>query len=827
MYFRTRKNKQARKMKDKSKVDRWLPYCIAFLLFLVIAVAYCLPEFQGKVIYAGDTVNAKAAVQECVEYSKESGNYSWWTGSMFSGMPNYQIGGGRYISSLLMKPLNRIFHPSSTHLYRVFLMYFCCFFLLLRCFKVDRWLSIAGALAIGFSSYFFIIEAAGHATKAWSIPLMSVVVGAFYLIYRGKYMLGSALTMLFVSVGFSPHPQMSYYVFMLIGVLFCAECYIHIKSRQYKHLIVATLLFCGSTLVGLGTGTANIFANSEYVKETMRGGHSDLNADEKGDNGLDIGYATDWSYGIDESLTFLIPGFMGTASGYDVGSDSQLYETLVKNGVSRQDARAFCKSAPTYWGEQPFTVGSVYAGAIVCFLFVLGLIVVKGPYKWALLVATLFSFALAWGKNWMWLTSLFFEWFPLYNKFRSVSSILIVAEITVPLLGFLALKQIMDGTIERRVLNRYLYIAFAVTGGLTLLFALFGPILFDFKSSNDIRIASQLPSWAYNAIVKERQIMFRSDSFRSFCFILASAVVIWLYLNRYLKQRYMVAALTLLVVLDMWPINKRFLNENNFVSKKQSSATFSMQPYERAILADKDPHFRVMNLTTSTFNDARTSYYLKSIGGYSAAKLRRYQDIIDVYLSKGNLDIISMLNGKYIITTDASGQVIPTRNPNAMGNAWFVDTIQVVQSANEECAAIGEINLSTHAVVDRAFASYIANQSVAPDRSAAIELTSYAPDCLTYRSSAETARTAIFSEIYYPYGWRAYIDDKETPIFRANYLLRAINVPEGNHTIRFEFRPDSVKRGDRLSIIFISIMYLSILGMVVYALVVNRRERNS
>lgn len=813
---------------DKKKIfSKWLPYLVALALFAIIACVYCAPEFEGKVVYAGDTINANSAVRESVQYRKDTGNNTWWTGAMFSGMPNYQIGGGRYASATLMKPLNKLFHPSATHLHLVFLMYFCCFFALLRSFKVDKWLSIVGALAIGFSSYFFIIEAAGHATKAWSIPLMSVVVGGFFLIFKKQYALGAALTMIFVSVGFSPHPQMAYYIFMLIGVLFCAELYIHIKEKRYKDLLISTLLFAGSVVVGMGTGMANIFANSEYMTETMRGGHSDLvqvAEGEKKSDGLDIKYATDWSYGIDESLTFMIPGFMGTASGYDVGTDSHLYETLVKNGVSKADAKSFCQSAPTYWGEQPFTVGSVYAGAIVCFLFVLGLLIVNGPYKWALLVATFFSFALAWGKNWMWLTELFFEYFPLYSKFRSVSSILIVAEVTVPLLGFLALKQIMDGTIDKKIINKNLYISAGITGGLCLIFALFGGSLFTFTSSNDANIASQLPGWAFSAIIEERSIMFRTDSFRSFLFIMLSAATVWLFTNNLIKKSWMIAVLGVLVVADMWPVNKRFLNESNFVTAKQNQSAFAMKPYEQAILTDKDPHFRVLNLTTSTFNDARTSYYLKSIGGYSAAKLRRYQDIIDQYLSKMDMDVISMLNAKYFIVADDEGKAVPQRNPYAMGNAWFVDTLLVAENANQECAALGSINLKTTAVMDKEFAGYVQNFTPVQGDDAQIALTSYAPDVLTYKSASGKAGTAVFSEIYYPYGWKAYIDNEPVDIFRVNYLLRAINIPAGNHDIRFEFRPDSVRKGDTLSLIFVGIMYASILAMIVVAVIRCRKN---
>ena len=496
-------------------------------------------------------------------------------------------------------------------------------------------------------------------------------------------------------MGFSPHPQMAYYIFMLIGVLFVAELYIHIKEKRYKDLVLGTVFFAFSVLIGLGTGMSNVFANSEYVKETMRGGHSDIVTEQEGGKtkGLDLDYVTAWSYGIDETLTFMIPGYMGNASGYDVGTDSELYRQLTSKGVPRADAKQFCQGAPTYWGEQPFTAGPVYAGAAVCFLFILGLFLVKGPYKWAILAGTLFSFALSWGKNWIWLTELFYNWFPMYSKFRSVSSILIVAELTVPLLGFLAVKQIMEGKTDRKELNKSIYISAGITGGLCLILALFGGSLFSFVSSNDAQLQANYPDWLFSAIVAERESILRSDSFRSFLFIVLAAGTIWLFANEKIKKSWMIAALGVIIVADMWPIDKRFFNDSNFVSPKQLSNSFEPKAYEKAIMADTDPHFRVLNLATNTFNDSRTSYYLKSLGGYSAAKLRRYQDIIDIYLSKVNLDVVSMLNGKYIITTDDEGKITPMRNPGALGNAWYVPSLTIVDTPAEECKALGAVDL--------------------------------------------------------------------------------------------------------------------------------------
>lgn len=807
--------------------QKCLPVIVAVALFAVLSCVYCLPVLQGKVIYTADDVQGRAAVQESVKYHEDTGNYTWWTGSMFAGMPNYQIGGGKYLSSRLMQPIIKLCHPSSKKMPLVFIMFFCSFYIMFRAFRVDKWLSIVAALATGFSSYFFIIEAAGHNGKAWSIAMMSVVLGGFYLIFRKRYGWGVVLTMIFTAMGFSPHPQMAYYMFMLIGLLFIVEIWQHIREKRYKDLVLATVLFAGSVLVGMGTGSANIFANKEYAAETMRGGHSELTtqADANKTRGLNLDYATLWSYGIGESLTFLIPGYMGTASGTDVGTESVFYRELVGKGVSKSNAADICSQAPTYWGEQPFTVGSVYAGAAVCFLFLLGLLIVKGPYKWGLLIATFLSFALSWGKNWMGLTSFFFDWFPMYDKFRSVSSILIVAEITMPLLGFLAVKQIMDGKVEKKEINRNIYIAAGITGGICLFLGLFGGSLFSFTSSYDAELG--FPDWAYQALISQRASMLRSDSFRSLLFVLLSAGTVWLFANGKLKEKWMVIAMGVIVIADMWPVDRRFLNDSNYVTPKQSQNVYAMQPYEKAILSDPDPHFRVFNLAAKTFNDARTSYYLKSLGGYSAAKLRRYQDIIDRYLSNVDIDVISMLNAKYIITKGDDGSIAPMLNPDALGNAWFVDTLLVAENPIEECDALGRINLRTQAVLDREFQENVRDFQYGSGAGSTISLNTYAPDALTYSADAKRDGVAVFSEIYYPYGWKAYVDGKETDIFRVNYLLRAINVPAGSHDIRFEFRPDSVRKGDMLSVFCVVLMYAVVIALTAGTLIRARRQRKS
>ncbi len=819
-------------MEKQNFFQKYGAYLVALVLFVAIACIYCAPALEGKVIQSGDSTSAAAAIHEAKEYTKETGDYSFWTGSMFSGMPNYQIGGGHYEANDWLKPFRKIMLKGHYSAPWIFIIFFVCFYMLMRAFSINKWLSIVGALATGFSSYFFIIVQAGHNSKTSSIALISVVAAGFYLIFRKRYGLGVVLVMLFTAIGFGNHPQMSYYVFMMIGLFYIAELYTHVREKRYKDFALGSLFFFGSLFTGLGTGSSTIFVNQEYAEQTMRGGHSDLEKSTDTENktkGLDLDYATQWSYGIDESLSFMIPGVMGGASTYDVGTDSKLYKTLVKNGVPRNSAAQFCANVPLYWGEQPFTAGNVYMGAIVCFLFVLGLLIVKGPYKWALLAATLFSVFLAWGHNFMSFTEFFFKYFPMYNKFRAVSSILIVAEIAMPLLGFLAIKELMDGRVAGLKAVKNIYIAAGVTAGICLFIALFGGSMFDFTSPMDAGFARQLPPFAYQGILDERAALMKGDAMRSCIFIVLAAATLWFYAKKWLKWGYMVAILGVLVMADMWPVNKRYLNDSHFVTKKSNKSAFVMQPYEQQILQDKDPHFRVLNLATNTFNDARTSYYLKSIGGYSAAKLRRYQDLIDQHISKMNMKVINMLNAKYFILPDKkSGQATVQRNPYAMGNAWFVDTLRVVDTPNEECDALNYINMSTTAVLDEEFSEYVQSLTLERDPSATVRLTKYTPRYLDYEYSTTKPGTIVFSEIYYPYGWKATIDGVPADIYRVNYMLRAINVPAGKHIIHMEFDPDSAKKGDAIAMVCVFIMYATILTVIILGVVrVVRKRKNS
>ena len=850
-----------------------LPYVVGVVVFVAVAVVYCAPLLEGKVLVQGDVNNWKGAAQEARAFYNEHGYSPWWTNSTFSGMPTYQIT-GHLQTSKIRTVVENIAHAGFAgdwQIIGIIFAYFFGFFLMLRCFNVNPWLSIIGGLAIGFSTYFFLIIPAGHVTKAVALGFLAVMIGGFYAIFRKQYWLGAPLVIIYGILSLTLHPQMTYYIFMLIGVMACAELYIHAREKRWKDLGISVGILALCLLLVFGTKISWLEMNQSYLKETMRGGHSELNKPDDHKEkpaGLDLDYATAWSYGVGETMTLLIPNWEGGASGYNVGENSQLYETIQKIGFDKRWAKQYCEHAPTYRGEKPFTSGPVYVGAVICFLFVLGLLIVPGPYKWALLIATLFSFALAWGRNMMWLTEWFFNYFPMYNKFRAVESILVVAEITMPLLGILALQQIADKKIAWSKLKIYLITAGGITGGLCLFFALFAGVV-DVTSSYDVQWKNQLFAMFSEAIKDKQQVtlivqqfsnailadridLIKADAWRSFIFIALGFAVVYWYAwqsqkGEQKKYSYILySVLAILVLADMIPINKRFFGNDHFVKAKDADAYFAIQPYEQQILQDDDPNFRVLNLASNTFNDARTSYRLKSIGGYSAAKLRRYQDLIDEHIAQEmnplmqtvmrtqgfmlpdvnegkDFPVLNMLNMKYAIVPTQGSRQVPVMNPYAMGNCWFVDEVVMVDSPDEECAALSTIDLHKQAVADKKFADAldITKPEFAPLMAfdtTIIELTSYAPNCLEYEAMTERNKVAVFSEIYYPYDWHLYIvnangEKMELPLARVNYTLRAAVIPAGHHQLRMEFTPHAVQTDKWCMALFILALLLSVGGL--------------
>jgi len=832
---------------DWKKIN-WLkiaPYVVALAVFIGIALMYCSPILEGKVVHAGDTLSWQGAAHQTQEYRAQTGESCWWTNSMFSGMPTYQVDAHIPSHQISHGVTQDVLHAWMPETIGIIFGYFLGFFILLLCFGINPWLSIAGSLAIGLSSYFFIIIPAGHVTKAVALGFLPAMIGGIHLIFNRKYLIGIPILLIYGMTGIVRHPQMTYYMAMLAGVMIIAELYLKIRNKAWKELGISIAICIACMLLIGGTKICYFKLNNEYVKETMRGEHSELtkagekskeNAPRNKKAGLDIDYATQWSYGIDETMTLLIPNWEGCKAPLPVDKNSALYKDLIKHRVSRQDAESVCKLY-IYHGNKPGTGGAVYVGAIVCFLFLLGLLIVPGPYKWALLFATLMSIFLAWGKNMMWFTEFFFNYFPMYNKFRAVESILVVAEITMPLLGFMGLQRILSGEVEWKKLRHSLFIAGGLTAGFCLVAALFTSS-FNMSGTND----AYFPDWLQKSLVDARTALAKADAWRSFLFVMAGFIAVygyaWMQHSFGNKTKYkvaLIAALIGLILGDMIPVNKRFFNDDNFVTPKENQKYFAMQPWEEEIAKDKDPDFRVLNLAADTYNDSRTSYRFKSIGGYSAVKLRRYQDLIDAHISQeinafkqtvfrtngfyepdpkngAEFPVLNMLNTRYAVIGLRDGSSAPIQNPYAMGNAWFVDNVQFVPTPDDESNALYSLDLHTTAVADEKFRNVLsceANPSAMDD----IQLVKFTPNKLTYEANTAADRVAVFSEIYYPHGWHLYIDGQEAQIGRVNYVLRAAVIPAGEHTITMEFVPDGLK-WDNLSYASVWIILLISLGCI-------------
>lgn len=842
---------------NKEVWKKILPYAVALVVFIMLTLIYASPILDGKVINAGDTKSWQGMSKEVTDYAN-GGNYSWWTGSMFGGMPTYQIGGGRYSGrdfSVFCRDVAQLGLPITLAL---IFCYFLGYFIMLRAFKVNEWLSIVGAIAIALSSYFILIIPAGHNTKAMALGFLPAIIGGFYLIFQKQYGWGCILTMFYTSFSVMAHPQMTYYIFMLIGIFFLTEIFIHIREKRWKDLGFGTLAFALSLAIGIGVQAPSFMTNQEYAKETMRGGHSELakaNDETNKTEGLDLTYMTQYSYGIGETATLLIPGAKGYASAYNVGTNSKIYEAMIHNGMPRKQAAEYCKGMPTYWGGDEGTSGPVYVGAIVCFLFILGLLIVKSPYKWALLIATIFSILLSWGYNFLPFTELFANYFPMYTKFRAVESILVVAEITIPLLGFLAIKEIMEQKagekFDKKKLGLQVLIAGGITAGLCLV-AIIASYFLNYTWGRDADIFAQWPEWLSSAVVAERAAILRGSAFRSMFFVLLSTGLVLLYVKDKLKFGYFVGILGVLVLADMWPIDRKFFNDDNFIKAKQDEAYFTEQDWETDILAREkgNPSYRIYNLTNpqGPFNDSRTSYRFKSIGGYSPAKLRRYQDLIDAHISTEtnpmfkhimqqgeqlfleksdttDYPVLNMLNMKYAVVGNEKPMVV--ENPNAFGNAWFVDEVVLANTPNEESDALNKIDLRHALVTDVKYKDYVKDFRPHHDSTANIKLTKYAPDYVEYDCQAAADGLVVFSEVYYPYGWNAYIDGKPADHFRANYTLRAMSVPAGKHHIRFEFRPATAEKWGKVAVASCWMIVFSILGIVGWSIFRTVRRKKA
>ena len=793
-------------------IKKIIPHVIAVILFIAISFTYFSPVLQNKTLHQHDVSMFKGASKEIQDFRDKTGKEALWTNSMFGGMPAYLIS-VKYPYDFFKK-IHALMGLGLTPPVNMLFLLLLGFYILLLAFKIDPYLSIAGAFAFALSSYFLIVIGAGHNTKVVAIAYMAPLIGGIVMAYRRKMLLGTLIFAFFFALQLTVnHLQITYYTFLTILIFGFVELYFAFKQKYIKKFFKTTAALIIAAFLAIGANFTNLYLTYDYGKDSIRGKTELTSEKQNRTSGLDKDYATAWSYGVAETFTLLVPDLMGGASGGELPKSSETYK-LIKNNYGAVYANQAIKQMPTYWGDQPMTSGPVYVGAIIFFLFVLGLIIVKGAVKWWLLFATILSVTLAWGKNFMPLTDFFLDYFPGYNKFRAVSMILVIAEFTMPLLGILALKQIINNEIEKKQLFKALKISLGIVGGLLLIFAVMPGMFFDFSAPSDQQYLAQGAKEFIDAIRHDRETLLQKDAFRSLIFVLLSVVVILAYHFKKLNKTSTYVIFALLFIIDLWPIDKRYLNNDDFTSKRKQKETFQPTAADLQILQDKSLDYRVFNATVSTFNDASTSYFHKSIGGYHGAKMRRYQELIDFEISKQNMAVLNMLNTKYfIIPTKDQGPVVQI-NPQALGNAWFVKNYKIVDNADEEIAALTDFNPAETAIIDKRFSDKITNFK-AGDNSGTIKLEKYEPNYLVYKSSANGERLAVFSEIYYAKGWNAYVDGKLTPHFRVNYVLRAMIVPKGEHKIEFKFEPKAYSTGNTIELIS-SILFLLIIVGILY-----------
>ncbi len=838
--------------KEQSLVKMLLPHIIAVVAFLFITMAYFSPMLQGKVLSQHDVTQYQGSAKEISDYYYNEGKTSAWTGSMFSGMPAYQIGvhgGSPNFLDYLEAPVKALGNTTAGPVFAGMLMAYILFCLM----GFSPAVAILGAVAYSLSSYNIVILNAGHVTKAWALAYMPLIVAGFMSLFKNKILLGSVLVGLGLALQIkSNHLQVTYYTGLLSVILFITYAVEVLSKKNYKSFLMS----CGAMIIAVALAVlanlGNIYGNMEMARESTRG-KSELTSpkseSEKQSTGLDKDYAFGWSYGKAETFTFLVPNLYGGESKpYD--KDAQSIKVLTQKVQSGEIPAEFANQVsriPQYWGDQPFTQGTVYLGAIVCFLFLLGMIIIRSNVKWGLLVATIFFILLAWGKNLEWFNDWFFYHFPLYSKFRAVSTALVVPALTIVMVAVWGIKEFFSGEIDKKKLKKALYISLGAVGGLCLILWIAPGAFFNFTSGADAQWKAQVPEWYYNALLTDRQDLMSSDALRSLVFVLLGGAILYFSLRTKADTKKMTIygslGLAVLVLIDLWGIDKRYLNENNFVAKSTyKTETFSPSVADQAILKDQHPSYRVLNLN-NPFAETTTSYYHKSIGGYHAAKLKRYQELIDNRLdgevnqiigtfSSQNIDTImasfnktkalNMLNAKYVIYHPEQPPLV---NPNAMGNAWFVNEYKLVNNADEEIAAINTLDPHTTAVVDKRFESELSGLKITPDSTATIELVSYKPDVLTYKTKAVSEQLAVLSEIYFSNGWQAYVDGKEVPHFRADWTLRAMRVPAGEHEIVFKFEPQGYYNSRHVATASSAVLVLLLIGIIIRPFVLKRKEK--
>ena len=816
-------------------LKKCLPDVLAVLLFAVLAFAYFFPaDIEGRILYRHDASAGRGAGQEGIEYLQKTGERSRWTNALFGGMPTYQMAPSYGSTNMLTKVINAYHLWLPENVWFVF-AYLLGFYILLRAFDFRQHLAALGSIIWAFSTYFLIIIAAGHIWKVWALAYLPPMIAGVVLAYRGKYLWGLLLTAVFTAFEINAnHVQMTYYYLFIILFLVIAWFVEAIQQKQLVRFVKATGVCIAGAAIGVCINLSNLYHTWQYSQESMRG-KSELvkqNSQNQTNSGLERDYITQWSYGIDETWTLLIPNTKG-------GASVPMSESKTAMEKADPNYESIYHQIGQYWGEQPGTSGPVYVGAFVMMLFILGLFIVKGPVKWALLAATILSILLSWGKNFMDFTDFFLDYVPMYAKFRTVASILVIAEFTIPLLAMLALKEVLSGEMKKEKLKVPLMVSFALTGGIALLFSLAPSFFFDsFISSSEMHALQTLPPEHIQPLIANltemREAVFTADCLRSFYIILAGTGILLAFLWGKLKKEYAIGIILILCLVDLWTVNKRYLNDEMFVPESEREAPQQMTQTDELILRDQTLDYRVLNLASNTFNENETSYYHKSIGGYHAAKLRRYQEMIEHYISPeiqslygavseaaGDMTqvngdsicpVLNMLNTKYFILPLQGGQTVPIQNPYAYGNAWFVDQLDYVQSANEEIEAVGKLDLRHQAVADAKFKAQL-GEAVPQDTASVVTMTSYEPNRLSYEVNSGKGGILVFSEIYYP-GWTATVDGEAVELGRVDYILRALHIQPGKHQVELAFFPKSVDTTETIAYIAIVLLVLIVLGIV-------------
>lgn len=822
-------------------LKKYLPDVLVVIIFAVISFAYFFPaDLDGRILYRHDSSAGRGAGQETAEYHERTGKVSRWSNATFSGMPTYQTAPSYQSVSVLNQAVKAYHLWLPENVWYVF-AYLLGFYILLRAFDFRQSLAALGSIVWAFSSYFFIIIAAGHIWKVMALAYLPPMIAGIVLAYRGKYLWGFIVTAIFAAFEVDAnHVQMTYYYLFIILFMIIAYLVDAIRKKRMAQFVKATAVCAAGALIGILMNISNLYHTWQYAQESMRG-KSELvkkDAANQTSSGLDRDYITQWSYGVDETWTLLVPNAKGGAS-VPLAANTEAMKKADPNFMQ------IYQQLGQYWGDQPGTSGPVYVGAFVLMLFILGLFIVKGPIKWALLAATILSILLSWGHNFMPFTNFFLDYIPMYSKFRTVASILVIAEFTIPLLAMMALKKIVDEPELLTKKAKFVYISFGLTGGIALLFALMPTLFFsDFISSQELEAFKSIPAEYLSPLESNlrsiRESIFTADCWRSFWIIVIGTLLLFLYKFKKLKAEYMVGAIAILCLIDMWQVNKRYLNDEMFVEKSVREQAQPMTQTDRQILQDKSLDYRVLNLASNTFNENETSYYHKSIGGYHAAKLRRYQELIDAYISPemqkmmpaiakagGDMTkvdgdslfpVLNMLNAKYFIVPLQANQTVAIENPYVYGNAWFVDKVTYVKNANEELDTLGKLNLRHEAVADARFQSQL-GESKNQDSTSIVKLTAYEPNQLTYDVRSATGGIVVFSEIFYP-EWTATVDGKPVEIGRVDYVLRALNVDKGHHKVVLTFDPKSVKQTETVAYFSYGVLLL----VVLFAVYFKRKE---